>query len=111
MILCLQQSLHISALPNIHVCKRENNVLILRAKYSDEVELQSLFNAWDATWRVARTFPKDMSAGIKNLFYKEYHCQHSDLRVLSDQFMPHEKHCGCPAKLTITIKKIGKRCR
>jgi len=61
------------------------------------------------TWRVLKTDPRDRSAGIKNLFCKEYRCQSSNLGIEAETNKPHKKHTDCGAQMRITLKRIGQR--
>lgn len=57
-------------------------------------------------WRVTRTFPSNMAAGQKNVFYKQYHCQHSTRNLRVKNLL--SKYVQCPAVMTITISIVDK---
>ncbi|XP_065218759.1 uncharacterized protein LOC135844466 [Planococcus citri] len=104
----VQDNLH------FHVCK-QSDTLTLRANWTTVAEvdhfLKYMNDTCHITWRVLRTSPKDMSAGTRNIFYTQYRCQSSNMRVRSDTKKPHSKHTNCQARMQITVKRIGHRCR
>jgi len=99
---------------NFHACCEENDVpIVIRSICRTAEEIETFLKDWALeshfTWRVTKT-AKDMSAGRKNVFWKMYHCQSSNLKIAKETETPSKKHTNCSAKMTITIKKISKRC-
>ena len=95
----------------IHTCS-ENEFRLSCKKSSDVDEmLKILTEETHITWRVLRTDPIHKSSGIKQVFYVEYRCQSSNFRILHGAQNPSRKHTDCKAHLTISIKRVGHRCR
>ncbi|XP_065218152.1 uncharacterized protein LOC135844010 [Planococcus citri] len=99
----------------IHVCYAKNNSYVLRTTVKSSEEIEEFLNKWTkesrVVWRVNKTCPRRNAAGLKNIYWKEFRCQSSNLKVSKNAKKLHKKHTGCEAYMTITIKKVANRCR
>ena len=92
-----------------HLCKfsqeNDNFHAILRVAITTKEDLllwkRRLEETTKVTFRVSRTCH---SKGVRTIFRKKYHCQHSGHR----NNQKGKKNTGCKATLNLTLKKISK---
>lgn len=96
-------------LKDVHICSYDSDKgYVIRMKFSSREEFFTFMNKWSVKtltkWRVRKSDPREMCAGLKNVFWQAYHCQNTSYRLQS-------KSTGCKAAFKVTIRKINKRCR
>lgn len=114
--LILQEKLKFpDGMSEIHVCRAVDNCYILRTTIKTVDGIEDFLKKWTrhsrVVWRVNKTCPKRNSAGLKNIYWKEFRCQSSNIKISKTTKRMHKKHTNCPAYMGITMKKVTTRCR
>ena len=95
----------------IHACSANEFRLTCRKPEEVSQILKIMAQENHITWRILKTDPHNRSAGNKQIFYAEYFCQGSNLRIAPETLKPHRKHVDCKAQMKISIKRISDRNR